>query len=167
MFDTLNQSWKYAGAICRPTAPASPYQGVEAATRTTRATAGPGVPGRLAAITRPDGRAQVTYNGMPLYTFANDHKPGDTNGQGIGGLIALILMFVGGSIAIPFFAGSEVGNLYAEDGKPKPVTGQTGWWILLPIAGAIVWFVKVQGALNRYWESKSTPVVDVAPAPTS
>ncbi len=57
------------------------------------------------------------------------------NGQGIGGLIALILMFVGGSIAIPFFAGSEVGNLYAEDGQQKPVTGHTGWWILLPIAG--------------------------------
>ena len=48
------------------------------------------------------------------------------NGQGIGGLIALILMFVGGSIAIPFFAGSEVGNLYAEDGQPKPVTGPHG-----------------------------------------
>jgi hypothetical protein len=89
------------------------------------------------------------------------------NGQGIGGLIALILMFVGGAIAIPFFAGSEVGNLYAEDGQPKPVTGHTGWWILLPIAGAIVWFVKVQGALNRYWESKSTPAVEAAPAPAS
>jgi hypothetical protein len=23
-----------------------------------------------------------------------------------------------------------------------------------PIAGAIIWFVKVQGSLNRYWESK-------------
>ena len=57
------------------------------------------------------------------------------NGQGIGGFIALILMFIGGSIAIPFFAGSEVGNLYAEDGQQKPVTGHTGWWILLPIAG--------------------------------
>jgi hypothetical protein len=89
------------------------------------------------------------------------------NGQGIGGLIALILMFVGGSIAIPFFAGSEVGNMYAEDGQPKPVTGQTGFWILLPIAGAIIWFVKVQGALNRYWESKSSPAVEAAPAPVS
>lgn len=89
------------------------------------------------------------------------------NGQGIGGLIALILMFVGGSIAIPFFAGSEVGNMYAEDGQPKPVTGQTGFWILLPIAGAIIWFVKVQGALNRYWESKRTPAAEAAPAPVS
>lgn len=89
------------------------------------------------------------------------------NGQGIGGVIALILMFVGGSIAIPFFAGSEVGNMYAEDGREKPVTGHTGWWILLPIAGAIIWFVKVQRALNRYWESKSTPAAEAAPAPAN
>jgi len=67
-------------------------------------------------------------------------------GQGIGGAIALILMFVGGAIAIPFIAGSELGNMYAEDGQEKPVTGLTGLWILLPIVGAIVWFVKVQRA---------------------
>jgi len=52
-------------------------------------------------------------------------------GQGIGGAIALILMFVGGAIAIPFIAGSELGNMYAEDGQEKPVTGLTGLWILL------------------------------------
>ena len=36
-----------------------------------------------------DGKAQVTYNGHPLYRFSGDQKPGDTNGQGVsafGGL---------------------------------------------------------------------------------
>jgi hypothetical protein len=86
------------------------------------------------------------------------------NGQGLGGPLALVLMlFV--AIAIPFIGGSEVGNMYAEDGEEKPVTGNTGWWILLPIAGAIVWFVKVQGALNRYWESRGgAPAGEAAPA---
>ena len=87
------------------------------------------------------------------------------NGQGIGGVLALVLWFVGGSIAIPFIAGSEVGNMYAEEGREKPVTGKTGFWILLLIIGNIVWFVKVQGALNRYWESKmGQPEVAAAPA---
>ncbi|MFF3749466.1 hypothetical protein ACFYYH_03225 [Streptomyces sp. NPDC002018] len=50
----------------------------------TRATAGGGgVEKRLLATTaREDGARQATYNGHPLYTFEDDHKPGDTNGQG-------------------------------------------------------------------------------------
>lgn len=89
------------------------------------------------------------------------------NGQGIGGALAIILMFVGGSIAIPFIAGSEVGNLYADDGREKPVTGLTGLWTLLPIIGSIVWFVKLQGALNRYWHSKGAGGMEAAQAPAT
>ncbi len=44
----------------------------------------PGIPGELGTITRTDGTQQVTYNGMPLYYYAKDEKPGDTAGQGAG-----------------------------------------------------------------------------------
>ena len=37
---------------------------------------------KLATIRRPDGRTQVTYRGLPLYSFSGDRKPGDTNGNG-------------------------------------------------------------------------------------
>jgi predicted lipoprotein with Yx(FWY)xxD motif len=39
----------------------------------------------LATAERKDGSAQVTYKGMPLYYFSGDQRPGDTNGQGVGG----------------------------------------------------------------------------------
>ena len=53
------------------------------------ATAGSGVTGTLATITRPDGTTQATYNGHPLYTYAADSAPGQAKGNGLnvsGGL---------------------------------------------------------------------------------
>jgi len=45
-----------------------------------------GVTGAISTITRAGGSTQVTYNGRPLYFYAKDTKPGDTTGQGIGGV---------------------------------------------------------------------------------
>lgn len=42
----------------------------------------PGIPGKLGRIQRQDGTNQITYNGMPLYRYTGDQKPGDMNGQG-------------------------------------------------------------------------------------
>jgi predicted lipoprotein with Yx(FWY)xxD motif len=49
------------------------------------ATGGTGVSGTFATLTRADGTIQVTYNGLPLYGWQKDTKPGDVTGQGVGG----------------------------------------------------------------------------------
>lgn len=41
----------------------------------------PGLGGTFGIITRDDGTEQVTYNGMPLYTWINDAAPGDATGH--------------------------------------------------------------------------------------
>jgi predicted lipoprotein with Yx(FWY)xxD motif len=46
---------------------------------------GTGVTGTLATFARPDGKLQVTVNGLPLYYYAADAKAGDATGQGKGG----------------------------------------------------------------------------------
>lgn len=38
----------------------------------------------LSTTQRTDGSMQLTVNGMPVYYYAQDSKPGDTNGQGVG-----------------------------------------------------------------------------------
>lgn len=37
----------------------------------------------LGTTKRSDGKSQVTYHGHPLYGYAGDSKPGDTNGEGL------------------------------------------------------------------------------------
>jgi predicted lipoprotein with Yx(FWY)xxD motif len=49
---------------------------------------------------RADGRIQLTYRGHPLYTFANDSKPGQTSGEGVNAF--------GGSWYVVSPAGSTV-----------------------------------------------------------
>jgi predicted lipoprotein with Yx(FWY)xxD motif len=56
---------------------------------------------------RPDGVSQLTYNGHPLYTFVNDKKSGDTNGEGIDAF--------GGS----WFAVSPAGAKVAPPSQPQ------------------------------------------------
>jgi predicted lipoprotein with Yx(FWY)xxD motif len=45
---------------------------------------GAGVSGTLDITERDDGTFQVTYDGTPLYYWANDQAPGDATGQGVG-----------------------------------------------------------------------------------
>jgi len=41
-----------------------------------------GLPGTIGTVKRIDDLVQVTYNGMPLYTYAYDSQPGDALGEG-------------------------------------------------------------------------------------
>lgn len=42
-------------------------------------------PKQVGAIRRADGNVQITVGGWPIYRFSGDAKPGDLNGQGVGG----------------------------------------------------------------------------------
>ena len=49
--------------------------------------------------------------------------------------------------------------MYRRTGRAPPLTGWTGLWLFpcgILIVPAIVWFVRVQGALNRYWEAAAS-----------
>jgi predicted lipoprotein with Yx(FWY)xxD motif len=46
-----------------------------------------GVTGTLTVAPRPDGAgSQIVWNGKPLYRYSGDSNPGDTNGDGVGGI---------------------------------------------------------------------------------
>ncbi len=76
------------------------------------------------------------------------------SGEGIGGALALVftLTFILYLVNI-FKMPAEVGDLYAREGQPKPVSGATGFWVFLPFVGGIIWLVKTQGNLSKFWEA--------------
>lgn len=76
-------------------------------------------------------------------------------GQGIGGVVALVLaIFVG--IVMPYLTSAEVGAVQERAGRRRTVSGATGLWYfpgIFILVGPIIWFVRTNGALNDYWES--------------
>jgi len=92
-----------------------------------------------------------------IYTYVWTYKThGEIkrwSGNGVGAVLGLVIYFVISPVTF-FVVASEVRYLHEHDGQASPVRGITGLWILLPVLGPFIWFVKVQGALNQYWRSK-------------
>ena len=131
------------------------------------ANAVPAMPGSAALAAPPIGKIRSTGTCVLLmivtlgiygwvWYFKTHDEMKRHSGTGLGGGVALVLaIFVG--IVMPFLSSNEVGHLYERRGQKPPVSALTGLWVLLLgwffFVGAIVWFVKTNGALNAYWRS--------------
>ena len=101
------------------------------------------------------GNNRVTLGLYSLYwVFKTQDEVKEHSGIGVGGVVGLVIYIVISPVTW-FLVPSEVGKLYTANGRAAPFTGWTGLWMLLPLVGAIVWFVKIQRALNRYWATAS------------
>jgi predicted lipoprotein with Yx(FWY)xxD motif len=64
----------------------------------------------LGTIVRPDGAGrQVTYRGLPLYTFAGDTSPGDASGNGFKDVGTWLAATSVGAMQPPASSGSRYG----------------------------------------------------------
>src|SRR4051794_14810529 len=100
----------------------------------------------------------ITFGIYSIYWYYINHEEMKRHsGEGLGGLVALLLaLFVG--IILPYLTSHEVGELRKRAGLDPKVSGLTGLWffpgILLFFIGPFVWIVKTQGAINDYWRSQ-------------
>jgi len=100
------------------------------------------------------GLSIITLGIYALYwQYATFKEMKGYSGQGIGGGLGLLFAILIGIVNV-FLMPSEVGNLYAAAGQEKACTGITGFWVFLPIIGGIIWVIRTQGSLNRYWEQQ-------------
>jgi hypothetical protein len=87
------------------------------------------------------------------WAFKTHEEMKQHTGEGVGGVLGLVIWILINPVSA-FVIPSEVGNMVKKAGQQPPVTGWTGLWLFpfgFLIVPAIVWFAKVQGALNRYW----------------
>jgi hypothetical protein len=112
--------------------------------------------------------AVVTLGIYSLYWVFKTHDEMKRHtDDGLGGVLGLVVWILVSPVSA-FVVPSEVGKLYTRDGGEAPITGWSGLWLFpgaILVIPAIVWFVKVQGSLNRYWESKASG--SAAPEPGS
>jgi membrane protein insertase Oxa1/YidC/SpoIIIJ len=99
----------------------------------------------------------VTLGIYSWYYYYKTHEElKQHTGQGIGGVVALILaIFI--NIVNPYLLSAEVGNVRRLRGQEQRVSGATGLWFfpgMFILVGPIIWFVKTNGALNDYWVSQ-------------
>jgi hypothetical protein len=88
------------------------------------------------------------------WVFKTQDEMKQRTGEGLGGVLGLVIWILISPISA-FVIPSELGNMYRKDGLAAPMTGWTGLWLFpgaVLLIPAIVWFVKIQGSLNRYWE---------------
>ena len=126
--------------------------------------------------TGPLGRPRGIGFGILLYiiTFTfyswywvfktQDEMKQQSDGEGLGGVLGLVVYILISPVTA-FVIPSEVGNMYRRDGRVAPMTGWTGLWLFpfgIFIIPAIVWFVKIQGGLNRYWQGAAAEAAQPA-----
>jgi hypothetical protein len=88
-----------------------------------------------------------------LWTFRTGGDLKRYNGDGLGAGITLLIRFLLWPVLF-FTIPNEIKNMYARDGRSAPVTWPWGFFFLLPVIGWLIWYLKVQAALNDFWLSK-------------
>jgi hypothetical protein len=133
------------------------------------ALAAPPPPGTLAATPGPLGQPRsiglvilLSIVTLGIWTWVWSYQNGEELKQhartGIGGVAYLLItLFI--APATMFLMASEVEQLYRRRGLQPPITTIWGLWFLLPLIGNLIWYVKIQSAINDYWTR-----VAVAPA---
>ena len=88
-----------------------------------------------------------------VYYFQTHEEMKKHSGEGVGGVIALVIAIVFGLVN-PFLLSHEVGQLFERTGRTPPVTALTALWFfpgIFILVGPFIWFVRTNRALNDYW----------------
>ena len=118
-------------------------------------------PSSAATATGPLGQPRsigmiilLTIVTLGIWTWVWSYQNGDEikrhANTGLGGVAYLLITIFIAPVTM-FLMASEVEQLYRREGKEPPITTIWGLWFLLPIIGNLIWYLRIQRALNDYW----------------
>lgn len=85
-----------------------------------------------------------------IWSYKNGDELKRYSGEGLGGVAYLVITLLFAPVTM-FMMANEVEQLYRKEGKEPPITTLWGLWFLLPLIGNLIWYVRIQSALNNYW----------------
>jgi hypothetical protein len=88
-----------------------------------------------------------------VWSYMNGEELKTYRREGIGGVVYLIITILVYPVTM-FLLANEVENLYQDAGEEPRITTLWGLWFLLPIIGQIVWYVRIQNAINLFWQAR-------------
>jgi Domain of unknown function (DUF4234) len=88
-----------------------------------------------------------------VWTWKTQEEMKRHSGEGVGGPLGFVIYFIVSPVTW-FLVPYELDNMVTRAGQRSRVGTLWGLWFLLPIIGAFVWFIRVQGQLNDYWISR-------------
>lgn len=104
----------------------------------------------------PWGVVGLSIVTLTIYSFYWLYKMyqemADHTGDGPSGVVGLLLGFV--PFVTPFLLPATVGRTFERGGQEPQCSALTGFWVLLPFVGGIVWLFRVQNSMNRYWDTR-------------
>jgi hypothetical protein len=124
-----------------------------------------------AGVGRPIGQVRATWFVVVMslvtlgiytlyWTYKSFAELRRYRGRGLHPLAGVLLLFV---LVSGFLLPGYVGRMYAEDEwDDPPISGWSGCYILIPYLGSIIWQVRVQNSLNRFWEATASLAVGTA-----
>ena len=88
-----------------------------------------------------------------VWSYMNGEELKNYRRDGLGGVAYLVITIFISPVTM-FLMADEVEKLYLDAGEEPRITAIWGLWFLLPLIGNIIWYVRIQNAINEYWQAR-------------
>jgi hypothetical protein len=88
-----------------------------------------------------------------VWSYMNGEELKNYRRQGLGGVAYLLFTIFIVPVTM-FVMANEVEQMYVQAGEQPRITTIWGLWFLLPLIGNIIWYIRIQNAINQFWQAR-------------